>query len=279
MDGAWRIELLGGLRVQHGDRLLTRFPTQKAGALLAYLAYYRQHPHPRDRLTEQFWPEIDRDAARASLRVALSTLRRVLEPADTPAAVRSAAGCSSERSDLGTCEAGRGAAAGARPSTSGLLIASRSTISLNPSAFTTDVAEFEAALRAAARTDSATERAALLARAVERYRGELLPGHYDAWVLTERQHLAEEHLAALHQLGTALEQSGELQQAVEVARQAVVADPLREEAHYDLLRLAAAAGPPSAVVRPNQELERLLREELDDPPSTATRARPMNRVS
>jgi DNA-binding SARP family transcriptional activator len=186
MATGWQIELFGGLRAHQGDRVVAHFPTQKTGLLLAYLAYYHQHPHPREVLIDQLWPDADPDAARASLRVALSALRRLLEPG--------------------------GIAAGT------LLVASRSAISLDLGAFTTDVTEFRTAVRAAARTDSATERAVLLARAVERYRGELLPGHYDAWVLTERQHLAEEHLAALHQLGTALEQSGELQQAVEVAR-------------------------------------------------------------
>jgi hypothetical protein len=33
-DGCcWRIELLGGLRAERGDRVVTRFQTQNAGAL------------------------------------------------------------------------------------------------------------------------------------------------------------------------------------------------------------------------------------------------------
>jgi DNA-binding SARP family transcriptional activator len=44
MDTGWRIELFGGLRAHQGDRVIAHFPTQRAGALLAYLAYYRQHP-------------------------------------------------------------------------------------------------------------------------------------------------------------------------------------------------------------------------------------------
>jgi DNA-binding SARP family transcriptional activator len=169
MATAWRIDLLGGLRVQCGERGVTRFPTQKTGGLLAYLAYYDRHPHPREALIEQLWPEIDLDAARASLRVALSSLRHLLDPPGAPD---------------GT-----------------LLIASRAALSLDPSAFTTDIAEFEAALQAAARIDRAVERAGLLSRAIDLYRGELLPGHRGDWILTERQHLAEERLQALQQLG------------------------------------------------------------------------------
>ncbi len=45
MDAPWRITLFGGLRVEQGDRVITRFRTQKAGALLAYLAYHCQQAH------------------------------------------------------------------------------------------------------------------------------------------------------------------------------------------------------------------------------------------
>jgi len=36
-----RIELFGGVRVHRSDRLITRFPTQKAGALVGYLAFHQ----------------------------------------------------------------------------------------------------------------------------------------------------------------------------------------------------------------------------------------------
>src|SRR5262249_55747512 len=102
--------------------------------------------------------------------------------------------------------------------------------------------------------------------------GELLPGAFEPWVLTERQHLAELYLGALHQLSEALEQTGDLKRALQVARQAVATDPLREEAHYDLMRLYAAAGQPSATLRQYQERERLLGEERGEPPPAPTRA-------
>jgi len=48
MDPRCRIELLGGLRVAQGERVITRFSTQKTGALLGYLAYYGDRAHPRE---------------------------------------------------------------------------------------------------------------------------------------------------------------------------------------------------------------------------------------
>src|SRR5579871_4092734 len=80
----WRIELLGGLRARLGPHTLTRFATYKAGALLAYLAYFPQRPHPREALAEQLWPDALPSAGRLSLRVALNSLRRQLEPPGVP---------------------------------------------------------------------------------------------------------------------------------------------------------------------------------------------------
>ena len=51
MNEPWRITLLGGLRAQLREREISRFSTQKTGALLAYLAFYRDRQHPREVLT------------------------------------------------------------------------------------------------------------------------------------------------------------------------------------------------------------------------------------
>src|SRR6266849_3523629 len=80
METRWRIELLGGLRAVHADRVVSRFQTQKIGLLLAYLAYYPQRPHPREALIELLWPEGEAHAGRNNLSVSLSWLRRQLEP-------------------------------------------------------------------------------------------------------------------------------------------------------------------------------------------------------
>src|SRR5687768_4897556 len=112
MTERWHIELLGGLRARRGGHVLERFRTHKTGALLAYLAFYRERAHARDALAELFWPEAD--AGRQSLRVALTYLRRQLEPP-------------------GTAEGS-------------VLLAGRTAVQLSPEAATTDVVAFEEAL-------------------------------------------------------------------------------------------------------------------------------------
>jgi predicted ATPase/DNA-binding SARP family transcriptional activator len=240
MSRQWRITLLGELRAEGGARVFTRFCTQKTGALLAYLAYFLDRAHPRDTLIDLLWPQAELQAGRNSLSVALSSLRHQLEPPGVPAG--------------------------------SVILADRASVRLSPEAVTTDVGDFDTALAAAERADSGMERVQHLTRAVELYRAELLTGSYEEWVLQERGWQAERYFSAVSQLLARLEEVGELSQALEVARQGVRIDPLREELHRELIRLLGAAGQPEAGLRQYRELERLLKEELEAEPGAATRA-------
>jgi DNA-binding SARP family transcriptional activator len=239
MGESWRIELLGGLRAQRGDRVITHFETRKIAALLACLALRLHRAQPRELLAEQLWPEEDWEATRNRLRQGLSSLRQTLEP-----------GGSIENS---------------------VLVTDRAEAGLDPAAVTTDVQEFEAALASAAAACSMEEGIAALRRAVALYQGELLPGYYEEWVLAERERLAEAYQDALASLANALGEAGDRAGAIEAGRRLVAANPLREDGHAGLMRSYAAAGRASEALRQYRELERILREELDTSPSTATR--------
>src|SRR5262249_24577168 len=156
--------LFGRLYARRGDYEITRFRTQKTGALFAYLAFYSKRSHPREELTELFWPDDDPVARSNSFRVALTSLRRQLEPPEvTPGSV---------------------------------LIADRSSVALQSSFCVTDVSEFEAALKAEHQAGTEESIPALIT-AMELYRGELLPGYTDWWIEGERQRLADAYLGAL----------------------------------------------------------------------------------
>src|SRR5262249_41965947 len=92
------------------------------------------------------------------------------------------------------------------------------------------------------------------------------------WVLPERDRLAEACLQAFGQLIILREEAGDLRGALQWARQAVSADPLREEGHREVIRLLAEAGERGAALRQDQELERLLAAELGDAPDAESRA-------
>lgn len=234
------IELLGGLRVRQGDRVIARFRTQKTAALLVYLAYFWKRSHPREELIELLWPDTAPEDGRASLRTALSSLRHQLEPPGMPY--------------------------------NSVLIADRTNVRLNPDAVITDVERFESSVQAAACIAEIPQRVQALMQALELYRGPLLPGFYEDWALRERERLEQVYLSASGQLMELLAQQDELGQAIEYALRRVHAEPLMEEARCDLIRLYIATGQLDAARDQYREMERLLREELKTTLSPETQA-------
>jgi predicted ATPase/DNA-binding SARP family transcriptional activator len=230
MDQPWHIELFGWLRATRGDQVVARFRTHKAGALLAYLAYHGDRSHPREVLVELLWPESEPQAGRTGLRTELTSLRHQLEPPGIPPGA--------------------------------VLVADRTTIRLNPAACITDVERFKEALTAAQRASHPGERVQQLATAAELYRGALLPGFYEEWVLPERQWLAEAFLQALNELVGLLEEGNNLPAAVQWARRAVAVDPLGEESHHCLIRLLLASGQVEAAREQYEQAEHRLLQEL-----------------
>ncbi|MCW3055555.1 MAG: DNA-binding transcriptional activator of the family, partial [Chthonomonadales bacterium] len=140
METRLRVELFGGLRILRGDQIITRFSTHKTGALLAYLAFFGRHAHPRERLITLLWPDCEPDAGRNRLSTSLSSLRHQLEPP--------------------------GISAGT------VLLADRASVRLNPEAIRTDTAAFDAAFQAARKAGSDLPRLQYWTEAVERYGGE-----------------------------------------------------------------------------------------------------------
>ena len=208
------LTLLGGLQVVLGQddpnaAVVTRFRTQKTAALLAYLACHPDRPHPREELIDRFWPDADFEVARVSLRTALASLRRQIEPPGiTPNSV---------------------------------LIANRTTVRLNPEAVVIDVSRFEAALAAARRTTTATARLPALQLALNLYTGPLLPGFYDDWMLVRREHLAELYRQAVRQAVADQARGGDLPGALATARHAAETGPQDATLREVLARLLLAA--------------------------------------
>ncbi len=139
----WRVQMLGGLTVSRGSQVITRFESSRVAALLAHLALFSRHPASREELIELLWPEEEFEVGRHRLRQAIYSLRRQLEPPGIPP--------------------------------NSILSANRLTVSLNPTTFSCDAADFERLVRKGRS-----------AEALEAYLGDLLPGFYDEWILTER---------------------------------------------------------------------------------------------
>ncbi len=148
--------MLGGFQVEVAGRRIERFRTHKCALLLAYLLRYPQ-PHPREHLLKLFWAGLPKESAQNNLRVALSYIRRLLEPPNTP---------------IGS-----------------VLYTDTRRVGLNPQRVETDVGAFEGALWNANNAESESERRYWLEQAYHLYRGEFLSGFEEPWVVAERERL------------------------------------------------------------------------------------------
>lgn len=238
MSETWRIEMLGGLRA-HGDgRTITRFRTEKTASLFAFLAFHSGHEYSRDFLADLLWPDSEGDAGRHNLRNALSSLRQQFSDC------------------LGQ---------------SHILIADRKRVSLDPSAFILDVADFEALVSKAGATEC-KDRAETLAGAVELYRGEFLEGLYESWIPPHQRRLQDLFVRAAVDLASDYERMGEHAKAGAAAALAAEVDPLCEDAQIIRLRSAMAIGNRSAAGRLYRGIEEVWRAQLDEPPPDAIRS-------
>jgi DNA-binding SARP family transcriptional activator len=229
----------------------------RAQSLLAYLVLQADRPQRRDHLAFLLWPESTEKQARTNLRHVLHTLRTTIPDADR------------------------------------FLHATPRTLSWHGS--WSDVAAFEAALNEAALNEAALNEAALneaalneaddnggdgdrdervrrLREAVDLYRGDLLDGWYDDWVVPERDRLRRQALAALDQLVPALEALGDRDAAIGYAERALTLDPLAEATYRTLMRLHDARGDRGRALRVYHECTAKLRDELGVEPSAQTRA-------
>jgi DNA-binding SARP family transcriptional activator len=102
--------------------------------------------------------------------------------------------------------------------------------------------------------------------------GDLLPGWYDEWVVTEREHFRQLRLHALEKLCEQLTDEGHFGQAVEAGLAAVSSEPLRESAHRALIRAYLQESNRGEAIRQYESCRQVLRRELGIDPSPVTQA-------
>jgi predicted ATPase/DNA-binding SARP family transcriptional activator/Tfp pilus assembly protein PilF len=229
--------MFGGLRVVQSDRTITRFQTQKTGALLAYLCLHKHSGHSREVLAEMLWPGADPVAVRNRLNQAASSLRRQLEP---PGIIHGS-----------------------------VLITDQRTIRVNPESIETDVEEFTRFISRAETSGSPEEKQALLRKAIDLYVGDFLSGHYIEWITVEQLRLSDLYTGALFDLLDVSRDLGDVDQAIRAATLLLKDDPTDEGTHCDLMRLYLDAGRPAAAKRQFEELTRILAAEEETPSDEA----------
>jgi DNA-binding SARP family transcriptional activator len=96
---------------------------------------------------------------------------------------------------------------------------------------------------------------------------ELLPDHYDEWVLIERERYRQLRMHALEILCVQLTAAGRHGEAVEAGLAAVSGEPLRESAHRVLIRAHLAEGNRCEAIRQFDRYRSVLQRELGLEPS------------
>ncbi len=227
------------------------FATDRARALLAYLALEAGQPHRREALAGLLWPEQPNTLARQDLSQALVRLRRAI--------------CDYE----------------AQPP---FLEVSAKTIQLNAGAMRLDVASFAAGLDECERhahgeiagCPGCVER---LERTVGLYRGEFLQGlfleksqPFEEWLDYNREMLSQRALRALHILTGVYLTRGSPEQAQQYAARQLAMEPWREEAHRQMMRAQALMGNRSRALAQYHLCRQVLARELGIAPDPSTLA-------
>jgi non-specific serine/threonine protein kinase len=111
-----------------------------------------------------------------------------------------------------------------------------------------------------------------LAMAIDLYRGPLLEGCGEEWVLTDRQSREETFLQTTEHAARIAFEAGEFTKAIGFLKRAVAVDPFRESATRSLMEACAANGDHAAAVLAYRQLRERLLYELNSDPSAETNA-------
>jgi non-specific serine/threonine protein kinase len=114
--------------------------------------------------------------------------------------------------------------------------------------------------------------AASLEQAVALYRGPLLEGCLEEWVVPEREAREQSYLSAQETLAQHSLECKDFTAAVQRLRQVVALDPLRESSQRSLMQALASDGDYAAAVQVYRDLRLLLQRELNTTPDPATTA-------
>lgn len=210
--------------------------TKDAQRLLAYLLLYPDQTHLRTFLVGLFWPDLPEQQARRRLTRALAQLRGY--PAGLDLQIQA---------DVNTIR---------RVSTADVWV---------------DYQVFSQRLmphlQHGMHSPSAVE---ALTEAAQLYRGELLPGFYDEWLLPEQRRAEGLYRMALMRLVEAYRGQGRYQNALEYLLRLNELDPFDEANQRAIMQLYRALDQPQAAIEHYQRFQQYLLDELDAAPEAAT---------
>lgn len=230
---------LGGFSLTYSDQSVVGINTVRLQSLLAYLVLHADTPQPRQHVAFLLWPDTSESNARNNLRQFLHQLRQALPDPDRflSADVNMVCWHQDEHQSI-------------------------------------DIRNFEHALSRATAADQHADRAGVqnwLKETLAIYRGDLLPGCYDEWIVPERDRLRQLYLTAHHQLVHVLELQRDYAAALQIAQALLRLDLLDESAYVTLMRLHDLNHDRPAARRVYRTAVETLQRELGIEPGEALR--------
>jgi DNA-binding SARP family transcriptional activator/tetratricopeptide (TPR) repeat protein len=227
-----------------GEQAITKDGTgvqarsSRAVALVAFLVAHAGSPQSRQRIAGMLWPDSGDAQALTNLRRELHHLRQVL--GDEPSLVVTPRDLCWH--DTETCEV--------------------------------DLRIFDIERKAALAAAAADDDEGVLAHAaaaVGRYKGDLLPGVYDDWLLEARSELERQCADLCDLLCATRARTADLTGAVEAVRRRIQLQPLEEIGYRTLMLLQADLGDRAGAVSTYHHCASVLERELGVIPDPATR--------
>jgi DNA-binding SARP family transcriptional activator/energy-coupling factor transporter ATP-binding protein EcfA2 len=233
--GKLSIALFQQFEAHMGTAPITGFKSDKARALLAFLAMQPGIPHSRSSLAALLWPDLPEQTALSNLRSALANLRSIIEKKY-----------------------------GLNPA---IFLVDYQTIQLLPDTFQCDVITFERYF-----TNGQLEEALKLYRGhllQEFYSGSPM---FDDWQRMQADILSQKAMQGLNTLIRNNLQTGNFSLALDYSRQQLTLDPVNEDAQQNMIYLLALNGQTSAALSQASVCRQILRKEMGVSPSAETLA-------
>ncbi|MFN8471122.1 MAG: tetratricopeptide repeat protein [Anaerolineae bacterium] len=245
------LSLLGSIQMTLDGRALVEFESDKARALLIYLALAAGRPIRRETLSTLLWPEQDDKSALQNLRKTLHRLRQAIRDVDSDH----------------------------QP----FLLVTPQAVEFNAAAdFDLDISAFRTLLAETQhhrhrRLSGCRTCAERLARAADLYRRDFLAGFvlkdsapFDEWCAIQREQLHAQALDALGQVATYHERRGDYLTASEYARRQLELEPWLEAAHRQLMRAFWGGGRRAAALAQYEQCRKILAAEWGVAPDAET---------
>ncbi len=224
------LSVLGGFALRDGAGRPVALKARKNRLLLAYLAVPPGQARSRDQLAGLFWGDRQDEQARASLRNALSGLRRALGD--------------------------------------DALIVENDLVRLRPGWLETDYDRLRALADGGGTVDRLDEVCA----------GEFLAGNdlddeqVTAWLHGMRRECTDMAIALLEASGRKAAERGDHKAALDLMRECLALEPLKEQTHRAIMQLYADSGERAMALAQFRSCKELLRHELNAPPAAETQA-------